>query len=252
MTLRLRFMLAASFAVATLSAPLGASAQQDVAIEPTPIAEAVAPTEAAEPAINEDEMADLLNSQQQIKQDVTLTRSVNGQVVETKTETVIYSKDDPLRETEAGPSPLEKLKAQSDSQLLTRKEAIEEARLDFVVADLDRNDAMNAAEFVFLVKGWEEAEIAGVGSGRFVEPFFHVDEKSAAEEHADLARAKFAAMAGEVGMVSRKKFTRMVLDEFERFDLDKDDLLRGDELLNFRAAVRGEPISPPAAEQSAE
>ena len=153
--------------------------------EPTPIAEAVAPTEAAEPAINEDEMADILNSQQQIKQDVTLTRSVNGQVVETKTETVIYSKDDPLRETEAGPSPLEKLKAQFDSQLLTRKEAIEEARLDFVVADLDRNDAMNAAEFVFLVKGWEEAEIAGVGSGRFVEPFFHVDEKSAAEEHAE-------------------------------------------------------------------
>ena len=210
---------------------------------------AVAPVsdEAAEaPAVNEDEMADKLNSQQQIKQDVTLTRSVDGKVIETRKETIVYSKDDPIRDTEAGMSPLEKLKAQFDSQVLTREEAIDEARLDFVVADLDRNDAMNAAEFVFLVKGWEEAEIAGVGGGRFVEPFFHVDPRTAAEEHAELARAKFANMAGEVGAVSRKKFVRMVVEEFEKYDADKDGLLRGDELLNFRAAVRGEPIDAPA------
>ncbi|HNS87306.1 MAG TPA: VCBS repeat-containing protein, partial [Parvularculaceae bacterium] len=119
------------------------------------------------------------------------------------------------------------------------------------VADLDRNDAMDAAEFGFLVKGWEEAEIAGAGSGRFVEPFFHIDERSAAAEHAELARAKFAEMAGEVGALSQKKYTRKVIEDFKRFDANDDDLLRGEELLNFRAAVRGEPITPIEPEASA-
>lgn len=229
-----------------------ADAQAPDAAAPDATNEVVDAPATAEPVMNEDEMADYLNAQQQISQDVTLTRTVNGEVIETQKETVVYTKDDPLRDSEAGTSPLERLKAQFDSQVLTRKEAIDEARLDFVVADLDRNDAMNAAEFVFLVKGWEEAEIAGAGSGRFVEPYFHVDQESAAEEHAELARAKFAGMAGEVGAVSRKKFVRMAVEEFEEHDLDKDDLLRGDELLNFRASIRGEPVTATAQTPSDE
>lgn len=231
--------LAAFVALAALSWT-GAHAQETPAeAPPTPAADEAS---AETPALNPDEMADLLNSQQQIKQDVTLTRTVNGEVVETKKETVIYSKGDQLRDSEAGLSPLERLKEAFDSEALTRKEALEEARLDFVVADQNRDEAVTADEFVFLVKGWENAEITGSGHGRFVDPYFHVDQETADAEHEAQARAKFTAMAGADLTLSRKAFTRKVIEEFEEHDANKDDLLQGDELLNFRASVRGEPI----------
>lgn len=231
--------LAAFAALAALSWT-GAHAQESPSEQPpAPVAgEAAAETS----AVNPDEMADLLNSQQQIKQGVTLTRTVNGQVVETKKETVTYSKDDQLRDSEAGLSPLERLKEKFDSEALTRKEALEEARLDFVVADQNRDDAVSADEFVFLVKGWESAEITGSGHGRFVDPYFHVDQQTADVEHEAQARAKFTAMAGADLTLSRKAFARKVTEEFDKYDADKDSLLLGDELLNFRASVRGEPI----------
>lgn len=218
----------------------GAYAQEAPADQPS--APAATDPAAEAPAVNEDEMADLLNSRQQIKQDVTLTRTVNGQVVETKKETVTYSKGDQLRDSEAGLSPLEKLKEAFDSEALTRKEALEEARLDFVVADQNRDETVTADEFVFLVKGWENAEITGSGHGRFVDPYFHVDQQTADAEHEAQARAKFTAMAGADLTLSKKAFTRKVIEEFEEHDANKDDLLQGDELLNFRASVRGEPI----------
>lgn len=218
----------------------GAYAQETPIEAPlAPIAEGAA---AQPPSVNPDEMADLLNSQQQLKQGVTLTRTVNGQVVETKTETVTYSKDDQLRGSEAGLSPLEKLKEEFDSEALTRNEALGEAKLDFVVADQNRDNAVTADEFVFLVKGWESAEISGSGHGRFVDPYFHVDQETADAEHAAQARAKFTAMAGADVTLSKKAFTRKVIEEFEGRDANKDDILQGDELLNFRASVRGEPI----------
>lgn len=238
--------LATSAAVAAFSWSIAiaqSASQGSIAEEPVAPLAAEAVQDAA-PAPNEDEMADFLNSQQQIKQDVTLTRTVDGKVVETRKETVVYSKNDPLRGSEAGQSPLEKLKDIFDSQALTRKEALDEAKLDFVVADLDRDDAISAAEFVYLVKGWESAEISGAGHGRFVDPYFHVDQEAADAEHAEQARLKFTAMAGEDATLSKKAFTRRVIGEFEEHDADKDGLLRGDELLNFRASIRGEPILP--------
>lgn len=244
MSRSLRMSLLAS---AALLITFGAASAQEAGDATAP-AETTAAGEPApeEPAIDADNMADLLNSQQQIKQDVTLTRSVDGKVIETRTQTVVYSKDDPLRATEAGLSPLDKLKAEFDSEALTRKEAIEEAKSDFVIADLNRDNEMSADEFVFLVKGWENAEITGSGQGRFVDPFFHVDEAEAAVEHEAQARDKFNAMAGVTEgvavSINRKMFQRSVLDEFEAHDLDKNEILQGDELLNFRAAVRGEAI----------
>lgn len=226
-----------------------ASAQEaPPAVEPANPETVAAPEAAADAAaeeasaISEDEMADLLNSQQQISQGVTLTRTLDGKVIETRKETVVYSKDDPLLDTEAGMSPLEKLKAEFDSAALTRKEALEEAKLDFVVADLDRDNQMSADEFMFLVKGWEDAEITGTGRSRFVDPYFHVDQESAAAEHAEQARNKFAAMAGADATLSKKSFSRRIVEEFEEHDKDHNEILQGDELLNFRASVRGEPI----------
>ncbi|HBS31740.1 MAG TPA: hypothetical protein DEA40_08360 [Parvularcula sp.] len=196
----------------------------------------------AEPAVNPDEMADLLNSRQQIRQGVTLTRSVDGEVVETKTRTIIYSPDDPLRGSEAGLSPLEALQAEFDSEALTRKEAYEEAKLDFVVADLDRDGKMEESEFIFLVNGWQDATVSGSGRGRFVDPAAHADEASARAEHESQARAKFAFLAGGAAAVSKKDYLREVLIDFDALDKNDDGILNGEELLYFRAANRGESI----------
>lgn len=202
------------------------------------------PEAAAEPVMNPDEMADFLNSKQQIRQDVTLTRTVDGKVVETTKETVVYSADDPYRGSEAGLSPLEQLKAEFDSKALTRKEALEEAKLDFIVADLDRDEAMSAAEFSFLVKGWQDAEITGSGRGRFVDPIFHADQAAADAEHAAQAQAKFTTVAGADPAIGRKPYIKAVIADFDAADVDEDGLLRGEELLQFRAANRGEPYQP--------
>lgn len=220
--------------IAALTGLASASAQ-----ETAPAAEA-AP---AETAINPDEMASFLNSQQQIRQGVTLTRSVDGQVVETKTETIIYSPDDPLRTSEAGLSPLEALQAEFDSEALTRKEAYEEAKLDFIVADLNRDDKMDEREFVYLVDGWQGAEISGSGRGRFVDPTPHADEAAAKAEHEQQARAKFTFLAGGAPAVSKKDYLREVLIDFDAFDKNDDGILTGQELLYFRIANRGEQLA---------
>lgn len=227
------------FSSATASfAQVTAPIDQPVALE-----EGATSPAAEGPAMNEDEMASFLNSQQQISQGVTLTRTIDGKVVETRSETIVYSPDDPLRDTEAALSPLERLKAEFASGALTRKEAFEEAKLDFVIADLNRDDRLDESEFVFLVKGWQEATVSGSGRGRFVDPTPHADETAAKAEHEQQARAKFAFIAGGAAGVSRKDYIREVLVDFDALDKNNDGVLTGAELLNFRAANRGESIA---------
>jgi Ca2+-binding EF-hand superfamily protein len=231
-----------------LSSAAAAYAQETAPAEPTGAAEQSAPA-----PVNEDEMADLLNSQQQIRQGVTLTRTIDGTVVETRTETITYSPDDPLRGSEAALSPIERLKAEFASEALTRKEAFEEAKLDFVIADLNRDGKMDESEFVFLVNGWQDATVSGSGRSRFVDPTPHADEAAAKAEHEQQARAKFAFIAGGSATVSRKDYMREVLIDFDALDKSGDGVLTGDELLNFRVANRGESIADqPAVEAEAE
>lgn len=233
----------------SLAAMTGIASAQEAAPEPLPIepaaVEVSAPADAtpAEPAMNPDEMASFLNSQQQIRQGVTLTRSIDGQVIETKSETITYSPNDPLRSTEAGSSPLDALQAEFDSEALTRKEAYEEAKLDFVVADLNRDDKMDESEFVFLVNGWQDATVSGSGRGRFVDPTPQADEAAAKAEYEQQARAKYAFLAGGAKTVSRKDYLREVLIDFDALDKNDDGILTGSELLYFRAANRGESIA---------
>jgi Ca2+-binding EF-hand superfamily protein len=229
--------------LAALTGFASASAQETAPSTPPAPEAPAAEASPAESAVNPDEMADFLNSQQQIRQGVTLTRSVDGQVVETKTETITYSPDDPLRGSEAGLSPLEALQAEFDSEALTRKEAYEEAKLDFVVADLNRDNKIDESEFVFLVNGWQEATVSGSGRGRFVDPTPHADEASAKAEHESQARAKFAFLAGGAATVSKKDYLREVLIDFDALDKNDDGILNGEELLYFRVANRGESIT---------
>ena len=198
---------------------------------------------AGEAPIDADNMAAYLNAQQKIEQKVKLTRSIGGQIVETKEKTLTYSKDDPLNSTEAGQTALDKLQAEFDSETLTRKEAVDEAKLDFVVADTDRDGKMTPDEFAFLVEGWQSNEVEGGGRDRFVDPVQHASVEEAKAEHEKQARAKFAFIAGETGALSPKQYLKASMFDFDTFDANNDGVLTGQELLHYREANRGEPVS---------
>ncbi|WP_428409428.1 hypothetical protein [Hyphococcus sp.] len=200
--------------------------------------------------VNPDEMADSLNSSQQLQQTFTLKRTINGEVVETEKRTVTYSRDMPYRETEAGRTTLERLKASFDGEALTRTEAFEEAKLDFVVADLDRNDAMTAEEFARLVNSWRkndarkaDAPTDEIARQRQYDAFLEELDPSVAEMQTEAyAREKFAFMAGASEAMSLQDYIREYLLDFDSMDADKDSVLKGDELMRFRALNRGETL----------
>ena len=73
-----------------------------------------------EEELSADEMADLLNSRQQLQQTFTLKRTINGKIVETKQKTVTLSPNAPYRPTEAGETTLQKVRAEFDSDCRTR------------------------------------------------------------------------------------------------------------------------------------
>ena len=205
--------------------------------------------EAAEPApVNPDEMADMLNSRQQLKQTYTLKRTINGEVVESEKRTVTFDRDTPYRETEAGATTVEALKAAFDGELLTRIEAFEEAKIDFTIADVDRNDIMTMEEFVNLVDNWRQNETRSadapteeIARQRQYDAFLSEISAQAVESQSDTyARQKFAFMAGAAETVSREVYIREYLLDFDTMDANKDTLLRDDELMRFRALNRGE------------
>jgi hypothetical protein len=234
--------LGAAISALALFAPAAAQPAGDASPGAQPAAAEPAVTDANGVPINPDEMAAYLNAQQKIKQSYTLTRTINGEVVETTQETVVFSPGDPVRSTEAGQSPLDSLKARFDAELLTRLEAFEEARLDFVVADVNRDGAVTAAEFVGLVRTWRENEArarAQASSANDREAFLaSLDPIDAAQADAD-AQRKFAAMAGAAAALPSEAYLREYLLDFDASDADRDTLLKAAELERFRALTRG-------------
>lgn len=200
--------------------------------------------------VNPDEMADMLNSSQQLKQTFTLKRTINGEVVETDKRTVTFSRDMPYRETEARQTTLEQLKASFDGEALTRTEAFEEAKLDFIVADTDRDEAMTAGEFAILVDSWRkndartaDAPTEEIARQRQYDAFLEELDPSAAQMQTEAyAREKFAFMAGASEAMSLQDYIREYLLDFDSMDADKDTVLTGDELMRFRALNRGETL----------
>lgn len=213
-------------------------------------ADQIAEPAQTEPELSEDEMADLLNSQQQLQQTFTLKRTINGEVVETEQRTVKFSRDEPYRETEAGMTTRERLIAAFDGEVLTRTEAFEEAKLDFTLADADRDGFMTAAEFSALVDSWRENDARQADAPdeetarqRQYEAFLAEINPEAAESQSEAyAREKFAFMAGAAEKISREDYLREYLLDFDSMDADKDTLLKDEELLRFRALNRGETI----------
>ncbi len=202
--------------------------------------------------LNPDEMADQLNSQQQLKQSFTLKRTINGQEVETEKRTVVYSRNQPYRETEAGESTKEKLIKAFDGELLTRTEAYEEAKLDFSVADRDLDGQMTAEEFAILVDSWQRTDANASQSPvdksdarqRQYDAFLaEISPETASVETKTGAMQKFSFMAGESATISRDAYIREYLLDFDSMDANKDMILRDEELIRFRALNRGETLN---------
>lgn len=245
-------LLAGICAASLISA---ASAQTPETTE-SPAADQTATTPAdplAAPAgPNPDEMADELNAQQQLKQDFTVTRTINGEVIETDTRTVTYSRGQPYRETEAGQTAVEALKAAFDREVLTRTEAFEEAKLDFTQGDKNLDGLLSEDEFVTLAGEWRANDARAVAATddetarqrqyrAFIE---ELDPQATQDELAARAREKFVFMAGAAGSLSREDYIREYLLDFDSMDRDRDMLLKANELMEFRAANRGESVTP--------
>lgn len=198
----------------------------------------------------EDEMADLLNSQQQLEQTFILKRTIDGNIVETEKRTVTISRDAPYRQTEAGLTDLERVKQAFDGEVLTRVEAFEEAKLDFVIADSDRDGKMTAEEFSALVASWKANEIRSADAPtkdierqRQYEALLQEINPEAAEMHNEaFAKQKFAFLSGASETVSREDYIREYLLDFDSMDIDGDTILRDEELMRFRALNRGETL----------
>ncbi|MEM9616707.1 MAG: hypothetical protein AAF936_02010 [Pseudomonadota bacterium] len=202
----------------------------------------------AEPS--SDEMADLLNSQQQLQQTFTFRRTIDGKVVETEKRTVTYDPASPYRETEAGQTTVERLKTAFDGEVLTRTEAFEEAKLDFTIGDVNRDGVMTADEFAELVASWREVESrtgsapnAEIARQRQYDAFLaEISPETAQMQYEAYAKEKFMFLTGGVETVSRKDYIREYLLDFDAMDADADTILKDDELLKFRALNSGETI----------
>ena len=213
-------------------------------------AEEASPATEEAPELNPDESADLLNSQQQLQQTFTLQRTINGEVVESDRRTVTFSREQPHRETEAGQTMRETLKARFDSELLTRNEAFEEAKLDFTIADVNRDGAMSAEEFASLVDSWRKTDTRQqaapdeeVSRQRRYEDFLaEISPETAAMQNEAYAKQKFSFMAGASETIALEDYIREYLLDFDSMDTDNDGLLSGPELERFRALNRGETI----------
>ncbi len=260
-------LLAGAGALAFASGAIAQGTEADAEIEQVAISELAPAVLTAEPApdpmtgaeerapepaaeLSEDEVADMLNSRQQLQQTFTLKRTIDGNVVETEKRTVTYSRDQPYRETEAGQTALQKLQATFDGEVLTRVEAFEEAKLDFTIADTNRDGAMTADEFIALVNSWREndtrqaeAPTQEVARQRNFEDFLlDVNPEAAREQNQTHVRGKFAFMSGAAQTVSREEYIREYLLDFDAMDADKDTLLKEMELMRFRALNRGEAL----------
>lgn len=220
--------------------------------QPAPAADDAATAAQEEPApVDPDNMADSLNSQQQLKQTFTLKRTINGKVTDTERRTIIYDKNAPSRPTEAGGSPVKSLLDDFAREVLTRTQAFEEAKIDFARADINRDGALDESEFVPLVMSWSdnkkrEAPASDAEAARQREFDAFVDQLAPDEAKAEseqAARRKFQALTNGAALLPRKDYIASYLAEFDAVDANGDGMLRGAELMRFRALNKGEPIA---------
>lgn len=234
----LKICLAAALLAGASTAAL---AQPTAPAAPQPPAPPQTATPAAPAAPNPDEMAATLNKQQTVRETYTLTRTVDGKVVETTRRSIVTDPSAPELPSEASASAVERLKEQFAHEALTRSEAYEEAKLDFAAADALRRGRIGEDEFVALVDDWRQGAVDGDDAGRRRMQAFTQGLDKATVEAA--ARAKFSLMAGAEATLSRKQYIRETMIDFDAVDANKDRFLKGDELMKFRAVTTGASIA---------
>ncbi len=220
---------AASLLGAAFVAPAGAAAQTaDESVETAPEDDPANESLAAE-----------LTRRHQLKQSFTVKRTVNGEVVETSSETISLNRDRPTLPSEAGKTIEQRLKEAFDRRALTRPEAFEEGKLDFTIGDVDRDGRIDAAEFDRLLALLNSREPSAPGAdsageetsirASFVNELAPVDQ-----------RVSFASFSGPEGApLDEKRFTLEFLKVFDAADTDADGVLQGEELTAFRQAFSG-------------
>lgn len=198
-----------------------ASSQQ----EPAPEAQ-----NAAEP--ERELTASELNARQRIKQTVTVRRSLNGAAIEKKSIDVPENLDLPTHPTEAGTSLSQIVRDQVDREVLTRREVLSEANLDFILADTDNDRTITGLEFSNL---WtirrEDENYREVLTDENGDPY---PEEAYQLRVASAMGKKFRLMAGMQSGLNRKEYITEVLRDFDSMDANGDYILRDLELLNFR------------------
>lgn len=244
----LRLILGVCFSTAYAIASAQTVSTEEASTEPA-AQENTEVKAASEP--DPDESADLLNSRQQLQQTFTLQRTINGEVVDRAKRTVTFTRDDPYQETEANPENVtEVLKLRFDGELLTRNEAFEEAKIDFIIADVNRDGAMHADEFAVLTASWvdndtrnAEAPTEEIARQRHYDHFLaEISSDDIQLKRDTMAKQKFAFMAGASETISREDYIREYLLDFDTMDENNDGILKQEELRRFRAVTRGETI----------
>jgi len=170
--------------------------------------------------------ADQLNAQQTIEQTFTVTRKINGEVVEVKKVVAPNIDGSPVFETEAGGSIADLVEAQVDREVLTRREILAEADIEFTLIDKNNDQQLVLDEFLSLL------------SVRREDPnyqAFIVDENDEAYEALEKGfKDKFSFFVGMGTMLSRRAYIVEVLRDFDSMDVNGDYILRDRELKNFR------------------
>ncbi len=246
--------LAFVFICATVLSNPGAVSAQDA--QPTTMSEQSndepvslnGETQPADTEINTDNMAEQLNAQQELQQSFTFRRTINGEVVETDRRTVTYDRNIPSRASEAGQSTLDRLRSRFDAEVLTRLEAFEESKLDFTIADSNRDNLMSIDEFSNLVASWNEVDSRSIDATTVEQErqqqydafIAEISPETAKMRSDKVAKEKFLFLTGGMDSVSRQDYIREYLLDFDAMDTNKDTILRGDELRKFRALNRGE------------
>ena len=190
-----------------------------------------------------DNIADSLNAKQDIKQTMTVTKTVNGEVVETQTVEVPNDPKFAKMPTEAGVTKTQAVLSQAEREILTRTEAAEEAKVDFTLADKDNDGKMTLAEY----EGLFVARTIDPNYKPVLAEFKTEDGKDSpliTGDHAQVLSDRYHLMSGVDGSVNQSVFLKTFMNDFDLSDRDQSATLTGDELVTFRSLQLARKVVP--------
>lgn len=196
----------------------------------------------ARPQEDADNSADDLNARQRIRQTFSVKRRINGEIVEEKTITVPDDARFPTRATEATKDVRQFVRDKVDREVLTRREAVDEADLEFTLADSNIDGEMSKSEYLALYSTRKndpnytdflnfDDDANHNGSEDRYAAFARADRQTYRE--AALAR-RFDLFAGKGSSLNHDDYIRAFLKDFDEMDADKNGMISGAEMVRLR------------------